>query len=339
MNRLGGPCRGPSGDGLTDHPSLASIGCVAARKLEPFVMCPYSGLIVPKSECSEEHVLTKALGAKRGPCIDVHLPHNSTFGTEVDAKFVDSPAVLFLRADLGAKGANGVPWFTQEIVVDVQGYKVRLKVERRRGERRIVEAFSPEILDAQGQPFGRVHFGKTHDEAFKKVAAAVEKRKQRGKPASEGPRVDRIEGLCDLPDPTHIVDSNAVGRFFAKVALGMTFKRFGPEWAKSGYAEALRAVVRDERDWSDAPLAAGVEQRDLPNLPFFDVGPDEHQLAFVPQPDGLWFHVTVFSLLSGTFRVMSSPTIRAPEGWAVNFQTNRVRPLKPVLGPMSRSES
>ncbi len=302
------------------------------RVPELYPVCPYSGLAVPNGITSREHVIPESIGGGEATCLPVYAPLNELFGTDVDAPFVDSDPILFLRATRGIRGKSGdVPWFSHEILVPFGGFLIPVTIKQRAGD---APQFIPSMRvfkDGSGRPEFEVIYAGSVDavvRAAREIHAKREaKRLARGRPPRPSSEPTILEHTHTLPKKRReTMQARDAHRFLAKLALGLSFIQFGDDWAKSVFAEALRAVLREGADLGCAPLNGGVMNLQdpenvaaVPALVPFEVSDEEHSFGFVPFGDGVFFHVFVFGTIGARIRVNGTEAVQRPIGFGVNF--------------------
>lgn len=264
----------------------------------------------------------------------------------MDAPFINSEPIRFLCATRGVRGKNGkVPWFDEEITVRVGEHDVPTIIKRRSVEGRPEIKCVPMVRqfeDPAGRGFYQVVGAATVQAAMAKAEEIERTRQRRGRSYRKADP-DIVDHVHSVPPTTSTtMESNDAGRFFAKVALGIGFKQFGASWVRSRYAEALRLVCRQDEDWGIEPIRGEllnlpeiIRAGDLPRLSPFRTTEWEHEVAFVPYADGVYFHIFVFGFIGARFRINDPNTFMGPAGpagFAVDYRNRgAIRNLDPVL--------
>lgn len=249
------------------------------KKMDLYVTefyCPYLGRLVPAECGTPEHVVPLALGGTNDLCVQVESTANKELGTTVDAPMIDVYA--HRRVDFDLRGHSGrEPEFKLDVAVNGSPgtWEMRLDGGGVRLKPRVTRTTLPNgdlSVSISGEPAEARRIAANFREAHE----------------SKGRHVAFVETVTVMEQPeisgTFNYDPVALGRFQAKLALGLGHWLWGDPWSRGAGASRLRrslwSTTIDELN-ANAPASGVMSPEDI------RIKTQDHEHLFVaaPQPD------------------------------------------------------
>lgn len=278
--------------------------------------CIYTGLMMPESERSDEHIIPFSLGGtNKFVTRDVSKRANNQVGTLADGSLINNFFMAHERWERGIASEDGhVPGIEFRGSVEIEGRQVRSTFVINAD--RVAEIrMAPDV----SSDWANLKFLIACDpKDFKRIARDIERRGR-----SKGFDFKLLDHAgeqrsVEIPQPSleagFSFDMTSLCRGFVKIALGAGHWVLGNSWSTSIHADGLRAVLNapGDVDWGKHAIHGSIWPMTDENThglqQIFGVGYDRH-VIMVSNQNPLGCYVLLFGKYDGMIQL-------APDVWS-----------------------